>query len=209
MFGRSKQTKTMDSNVAIIDLGTTKFTCLIGEWIEGEQPQVRSGPLSATSEGALHGEFAQDGGGQSRPLGSVLRIVGYGHQRARGMKAGVLVDLDAAENAVRDVVSQAEKMAGIRAENVVVSVSCGRLQSLNYTTSVQLDGAPVRPNHIDEVIVTGRDYAAGDGRAVLHLMPLGYTLDEATGVVDPANMVGELLELEGLEVRGEGVRGLC
>lgn len=149
-------------------------------------PTVAAGPLTGSGEG-IPG---------TRPLGSILRIIGYGHQRARGMKSGVLIDLDAAESAVRDVVSQAEKMAGHRVENVVVSVSCGRLQSMNYTTSVNLNGGGVRPSHIDEVMVAGRDYAAEDGRAVLHLMPLGYTLDEATGVVDPLNLVGEMLELD-------------
>ncbi len=193
MFGRSKQASKMGSTVAVIDLGTTKFTCLIGEWVDGAMPAQLSGPLSAPYTGGaslspdMNDDERQAQRDGRRPLGSVLRIIGYGHQRARGMKAGVLIDLDAAENAVRDVVSQAEKMAGHRVENVVVSVSCGRLQSLNYTTSVRLNGNGVRPSHIDEVMVAGRDYAAEDGRAVLHLMPLGYTLDEATGVIDPIN----------------------
>lgn len=202
MFGRSKQASKMGSTVAVIDLGTTKFTCLIGEWVDGAMPAQLSGPLSAPYAGGasispdMNNNDGHDQGYGQRPLGSVLRIIGFGHQRARGMKAGVLIDLDAAENAVRDVVSQAEKMAGHRVENVVVSVSCGRLQSLNYTTSVRLNGNGVRSSHIDEVMVAGRDYAAEDGRAVLHLMPLGYTLDEATGVIDPINLVGELLELD-------------
>lgn len=151
-------------------------------------------PLPAESSGVYKGQGIRDFHG--KPLGASLRIVGFGHQRARGMKAGVLVDLDAAEEAVRDVVSQAEKMAGMRVENVVVAVSCGRLQSMNFTTSVQLDGNSVKQGHIDEVMVAGRDYAAENGRAVLHLMPLGYTLDEASGVADPTNMIGDLLELD-------------
>ncbi len=171
MFQRGKQTKRQGSRVSVLDLGTSKFTCLIGEWVE-----------DAPASGA--------------PLGAFLKVVGVGHQRARGMKAGVLVDLDAAEMAVRDVVSQAEKQAGEQIDNLVVAVSCGRLRSLNFSTSVGLDGAVIKQSHIDEVMVAGRDYAADDGRAVLHLMPLGFTLDDVTGVADPLNLVGDLLELD-------------
>ncbi len=155
----------------MLDLGTNKFACLIGEWVEGPRDE-------------------------RAPLGQLLKIVGFGHQRARGMKAGVLVDLDAAEGAVRDAVSQAEKQAGEQVENLVVAVSCGRLQSMNFSTSVGLGGGEIRKNHIDEVMVAGREHAANDGRAVLHLIPLGYTLDDVTGVVDPLNLVGDLLELD-------------
>lgn len=156
----------------MLDLGTSKFTCLIGEWVD------------------------PDALGSGQPIGAMLRVTGFGHQRARGMKAGVLVDLDAAEGAVRDVVSQAEKMAGGEVDDVVVAVSCGRLQSMNFTTSVNLNGGSVRPAHIEEVMLAGRDHAADNGRAVLHLIPLGYTLDEASGVMDPTNLVGDTLELD-------------
>ena len=158
MFQRAKQTATVGSRVTVLDLGTSKFTCLIGEWV-------------------------QDPHDEGAPLGALLRVVGIGHQRARGMKAGVLVDLDAAELAVRDVVAQAEKQAGEQVENLVVAVSCGRLQSLNFSTSVGLSGGAVKQSHIDEVMVAGRDYAGDDGRAVLHLMPLGFALDDVTGVL--------------------------
>lgn len=171
MFDRGKQALNPGSRVSVLDLGTNKFTCLIGEWAEGGQ-------------------------GEAAPLGSLLRIVGFGHQKARGMKAGVLVDLDAAEGAVRDVVSQAEAQAGDQVQNLVVAVSCGRLQSMNYSTSVGLGGGEINQSHIDEVMVAGREYAARDGRAVLHLIPLGFTLDDVTGVVDPINLIGDLLELD-------------
>lgn len=171
MFERGQQAKSIGSKVTVLDLGTSKFTCFIGEFIEGE-----------IAVGA--------------PLGALFKIIGFGHQRARGMKAGVLVDLDAAEMAVRDAVAQAESQAGEQVQNLVVAVSCGRLHSLNFSTSVGLAGGAVKQSHIDEVMVAGRDHAAGDGRAVLHLMPLGFALDDVTGVVDPLNLVGDQLELD-------------
>ena len=171
LFKRGNQLGQMGSRITVLDLGTHKFTCLIAEWVETE---------------------VVDG----LPLGALLKVVGFGHQRARGMKAGVLIDLDAAEMAVRDVVAQAENQAGEQVQDLVVAVSCGRLQSLNFSTSVGLSGGAVKQSHIDEVMVAGRDYAAEDGRAVLHLMPLGFALDEVTGVVDPLNLVGDALDLD-------------
>lgn len=172
MFGREKNSNKFGSRVTVLDLGTSKFTCLIGEWVDPD---------------ALF---------SGQPLGAMLRVTGFGHQRARGMKAGVLVDLDAAEGAVRDVVSQAEKMAGVEVDDVVVAVTCGRLQSMNFTTAVDLSGGAVKPSHVEEVMLAGRDHAADNGRAVLHLIPLGYTLDDASGVMDPTNLIGDRLELD-------------
>ena len=52
----------------------------------------------------------------------VLRLIGFGHQRSRGLKASVVIDIDAAESAVRAAVQQAEAMAGISLERVYLPV---------------------------------------------------------------------------------------
>ena len=57
------------------------------------------------------------------------KVLGLGHQRSRGVKAGAIVDLDAAESAIRLAVDAAERMAGVEVESVIVNMSGGRLAS--------------------------------------------------------------------------------
>ena len=72
-----------------------------------------------------------------------LRVLGIGHQRSRGVKAGVITDLDEAETTVRAAIAQAERMAGVTLEEVFVSVSCGRLRSPNFSATVDVEGGVV------------------------------------------------------------------
>ena len=80
------------------------------------------------------------------------------------MKAGVITDLEAAEQAVRDAVSQAERMAGVELDEVFLSVSCGRLQSRISPPRADITGGVVRDNDIARVMAGGRAYAEREGR---------------------------------------------
>ena len=64
------------------------------------------------------------------------KVLGIGHQRSRGVKAGAIVDLDAAENAIRLAVDAAERMAGVEVESVIVNMSGGRLSSQLFDAKI-------------------------------------------------------------------------
>jgi cell division protein FtsA len=106
-----------------------------------------------------------------------LRVIGLGHQRARGLKASVIIDADAAEDSVRAAVSQAEQMAGIRLEDVVMSATCGRLTSNHLAAALDLGGRPITPSDIEKLLDAGRTHAEQEDRAPLHLEALGARLD--------------------------------
>lgn len=112
------------------------------------------------------------------------RVAGLGMQRSRGVKSGVLTDLDAAEEAVRGTISQAERAAGITLENVVVSLACGRLKSSHFAAKADVPGGHVGDRDIARVMDAGRAYAERDGRALVHLNRLGFRLDGAGGIAD-------------------------
>jgi cell division protein FtsA len=126
---------------------------------------------------------------QHRPT----RIIGVGHQRSRGVKAGVVTDLDAAEQAVRTTIAQAERMAGVTIEDVFVALSCGRLTSQSFAAKVSLDRGVVRDGDIARLMAGSRAYAERDGRALVHLDRLGFRLDGAAGISDPRRMAGRRL----------------
>lgn len=114
-----------------------------------------------------------------------LRLAGLGLQRSRGVKAGVLTDLDEAESVVRAVLAQAERAAGVSVGNYTVSVAAGRLASAHCTARIDVETGRVTHDDLQRLMAAGESYAERDGRTLLHLNRLGYELDGVGGVRDP------------------------
>ena len=117
--------------------------------------------------------------------------VGFGHQSSRGLKASVVVDANAAEDAVRATISQAEHMAGTALDAVVLSAACGRIASTHAAVGCELDaagprGRPVTTADVGRLLVAGRDYAERDDRAALHVDWIAARCDGAP--LDPADI---------------------
>ena len=127
---------------------------------------------------------------------SGVRIVGLGHQRSKGVKAGVIVDLEDAEAAIRAAVGQAERMAGVTLSQVVVAVSCGRLSSLNFTASTEVEAGLVGADDVARAMHGARAYAERDGRSLVHLNQVGVRLDGAPGAADPRGMAAHRLGID-------------
>jgi len=98
-------------------------------------------------------------------------------------------DLNECEQAVRQAVALAERMAKVRVESVLLSVSAGRLQGSMVEASSELRGGGVTPADMSRVISAGMHHATPQGRTVLHVLPASYSLDGVKGVRDPSGMV--------------------
>ena len=129
----------------------------------------------------------------TEPGSDVRRIAGVGMQRSKGVKAGVLTDLDQAELAVRAAIGQAERAAGVTLESVSVSVSCGRVRSMHFAANAEIESGVVADSDIARMLDGGRAYAERDGRMLLHMNRLGYRLDGAEGVRDPSGLAARQL----------------
>jgi cell division protein FtsA len=156
--------------VSVLDIGTSKIVCLIG----------RLRPVEA---GAAPGRTHR------------LEILGVGHQRARGIKGGAIVDMTAAEKAIRLAVDAAERAARARVESVIVSVSCGRPSSERYHVGVPVAGHPVAEDDLQRVLQAGSSHSLRAGRALLHSLPVGYAVDGGR-VAEPTGMVGAELGVD-------------
>lgn len=153
--------------IGLLDLGTNKVVCLIA----ASEPRGRDGA----------------------PPAAPYRIVGVGHQRSRGLKAGVITDIEAAEACVRETVTQAERMAGIELEEVVLGVACGRLKSQSFAANADVETGVVGDNDIARVMAGGRAFAEREGRSLIHLNRFGFRLDGSSGVRDPRGMAARKL----------------
>jgi cell division protein FtsA len=136
---------------------------------------------------------------KSSPSGDGLpeaRITGLGVHRSRGVKAGVLTDLDEAEQAVRAAISQAERAAGVTLESVIVTVACGRLKSHHFSAGAEIESGTVRDDDIARVMSGARAFAERDGRMLVHMNRLGFRLDGAQGVRDPRGLAARQMSAD-------------
>ena len=151
--------------VACLDIGTSKIACMIA--------RLRPSSPSEALCGRTH----------------AVELIGYSQIQAHGMKAGAVIDLAECEQAVRQAVALAEKMAKVRVESVLLSVSGGRIAAQLVEAAADVRGGAVAPSDISRVASTGMRHATGEGRTVLHALPVGYTLDGVKGVRDPRGMI--------------------
>ncbi len=121
------------------------------------------------------------------------RVLGVGYQRSRGIKGGVVFDPGAVELSVRGAVDKAERQAGLSVDRLYVSVNAGRIKSQNYSAMLELAGAKVKKSHIERLLHKGWSHAASSSDAILHALPIGFTLDGATGLEDPVGYSGKNL----------------
>jgi cell division protein FtsA len=121
------------------------------------------------------------------------RALGYGWQRAHGVKGGNLVDLQAAERAIRAAVAHAEEMAEIKLSGIICNLSCGQPESRIQHVQWVIGGRAVTEADLRAMVAEGRRRTAEEGREAVHALPLGFTLDATPGVSDPRGMICESL----------------
>ncbi|MFC3164471.1 cell division protein FtsA [Ciceribacter thiooxidans] len=158
--------------VSVLDIGSTKVVCMIGRLTPRKE--------SSVLPGRTHN----------------VEIIGIGHQRSRGVKCGVIADLDAVESVVRLAVDAAERMAGLTVESLIVNVSAGRLASDVYTATIDLGGQEVESSDLKKVLVAAGQQSQRHDRIVLHSLPTGFSLDGERGIRDPLGMYGDELGVD-------------
>jgi len=166
--------------IAALDIGTSKIACLIARLTPHPPQEVL------------------------RRRSHAIEIIGFSHTGARGMKAGNVVDLVEAEEAVRHAVDVAERSASRQVESAVVSVSAGRLASELFAASVDIGGPTVTDSDIARVLAAGCRRSLRQGRVVLHSLPIGFALDDARGIRDPRGMLGRRFGVDMHVVTADG-----
>jgi cell division protein FtsA len=151
--------------------------------------QGRGGPFGVLDIGTtkivcLIGRTESDGS---------LRALGFGWQKGRGIRGGGIVDLDAAEKAIRAAVGQAEDMADTRLHSVTVNLTCGQPESRLFNVQWPVGGRAVEEHDVRRVVHEARVRAAADGREVIHALPLTFSVDHTDGVADPRGLFCEEL----------------
>ncbi|MBP2549039.1 cell division protein FtsA [Neorhizobium galegae] len=158
--------------VSVLDIGSSKVVCMIARLTPRAESQILPNRTHS------------------------VEIIGIGHQRSRGVKSGVISDLDAVESVVRLAVDAAERMAGLTVDSLIVNVSAGRITSDVYTATIDLGGQEVDATDLRKVLTTASHQSVRQDRAVLHSLPTGFSLDGERGIRDPLGMYGDLLGVD-------------
>jgi cell division protein FtsA len=158
-------------------------------------PAARSGPVGVldvgTSKVCCYVVRARPGGGQ----GGAAELLGRGYQLAEGLRAGEVVDAEAAETSILAVVHEAEQQAGLTLRDLVVAVGGCQPRSSWHRLSLQLGGRAVAEGDVGRLLDRGRAEAAASGRAVLHMVPLEVGLDGGGALRDARGLVGQHLDV--------------
>jgi len=144
-----------------------------------------------------------------------FEVLGIGHQAAAGVKAGTIIDLDAAESAIRHTVHAAENMAaeqmrGYPLREVIINVPGVFGRSHNFNVDVQISGQDVTENDIRRALAKAQDFTfsadspGGDrDRELIHTIATGYSIDGHNSIRDPRGLFGQKMEVDIHLVTGE------
>lgn len=169
------QTAIRRGRLAVLDLGTSRVTCLI--------LKVDPGALDAPPGLARFG---------------ALEVVGSCVVQSRGIKRGEIIDMDAATRCVRQAILTAEEDAQPeieRVDHVVVAFSGGRPESFSTEGTVDTETGQVTERDISNALGAAEDPPMGEGRAILHAQPVSISLDHQGGITDPRGMTGRSLSI--------------
>lgn len=133
---------------------------------------------------AIVGEVTEDG----------LDIIGIGTARSKGMRKGVIINIDATVQAIQKAVKEAEHMAGCDISSIYVGIAGGHIQGLNSHGIVAVKDKEVRCVDVDRVIDAAKAVAIPADREILHVLPQQYVIDDQDGIRDPLGMSGVRLE---------------
>lgn len=125
-----------------------------------------------------------------------MRIIGIGHQVARGMRAGVITDMGEVESSIVAAVHAAEQMAGETIEDVMVNLSGAGLTSRNISVEMEVAGASVTERDMADLIQEGSLSVTSDKLEIVHCIPHSYFLDDNRGIRDPRGLYGKKLGAE-------------
>ena len=184
--------KRQAQTISVLDIGSSKICCLIAHIQQNAN-------LSS-----------QERQNSNRLTSSDITIRGFGYQAAEGVRAGAIIDLEAVEGAVLEVVHQAEKMAGETIEGMVVNVSTSQMASEIVSVEVPLFGRPVEDEDIRRVLDRASKIDEPQDRELIHSIPVGYALDQIRGIRDPRGMTGTALgvNLHLISAPAGGIRNL-
>ncbi|MDH3977716.1 MAG: cell division protein FtsA [Gammaproteobacteria bacterium] len=123
-----------------------------------------------------------------------LEVIGFGIHPSRGLKKGVVVNIESTVNSIQRAIEEAELMAGCEINSVFTGIAGSHVRSLNSHGIVAIKDREVVSSDVDRVIDAARAVAIPADQRILHVLPQEYIIDGQEGIREPIGMSGVRLE---------------
>ncbi len=123
-----------------------------------------------------------------------IEIIGIGSHPSRGLKKGVVVNIESTVQSIQRAVEEAELMAGCQIHSVYAGIAGSHIRSLNSHGIVAIKDKEVSPADVDRVIDAARAVAIPADQKILHILPQEFIIDNQEGIREPVGMSGVRLE---------------
>ena len=125
-----------------------------------------------------------------------LKVVGLGQHPSRGLKKGVVVNIDSTVQAIQRALEEAELMADCKISSVFTGIAGSHIKSLNSHGMVKIKDAEVMQMDVDRVVETARAIALPTDQQILHILTQEFIIDGQEDVREPIGMSGMKLEVK-------------
>lgn len=140
--------------------------------------------IGTTKIAAIVGELTGEG----------LNIIGVGTHPSKGLKKGVVVNIDATVASIKCAIEEAEHMSGVDISTVYTGIAGGHIKGSNSHAMVPIKDKEVRESDVARVIEIAQALAMPPDREIIHALPWEYIIDSQGGIKDPVGMAGVRLE---------------
>ena len=123
-----------------------------------------------------------------------IEIIGLGSSRSRGLKKGVVVNIESTVHSIQRAIEEAELMAGCEIHSVFAGIAGSHIRSLNSHGIVAIRDNEVAMGDVDRVIDAARAVAIPADQKILHILPQEFVIDHQEGIKEPIGMSGVRLE---------------
>jgi cell division protein FtsA len=125
-----------------------------------------------------------------------LKVIGLGQHASRGLKKGVVINIDSTVNAIQRALEEAELMADCKISSVFTGIAGSHIKSLNSHGMVKIKDAEVMQMDVDRVVETARAIALPSDQQILHILTQEFIIDGQEDVREPLGMSGMKLEVK-------------
>ena len=123
-----------------------------------------------------------------------IDIVGIGTSPSRGLRKGVVINIDSTVASIRKAVEEAELMAGCEIKSVYAGIAGGHIRGFNSQGIIAIKNREVSPEDVRRVIEAAKAIAIPMDREVIHILPQEFIIDDQDGIREPLGMSGVRLE---------------
>jgi cell division protein FtsA len=177
-FGFIKEVAMKQEKLIVgLDVGTTRVSAVVGE-------------LNRSKRG--NGDSPED-----------IKILGIGTAASKGIRKGVVTNIESTAASIREAVRDAEKTTGIQINAVYLGITGGHISCISSHGVIAVKEKEIGQKEIDSVIDSAKAVAIPFDREILHVIPEGYAVNGQEGITDPHGMGGVRLETNVQIVSGD------